>query len=379
MPDNHSSAKPMSTGKIDIIPWSEAIGTYRDSMRQIVHARDLNPTHLPGWLDITIKSHGLPDPVDVVTLIANGDLCAAVPIFYHDSRSLGLSFKTIELVTNSVSYHADLIARDDLDDILAGVFETGHTWHIFRAANLALDGRAISSIQKYAADNGFATIVLPVEESPFLPITSDWDSFIASKNKKFRYKVRQREKAVTNDPSMSTVTVDADADVLRLHNEILDIESQSWKARYGLDIQTREKEREYYSLLLPYLAELGALHLDMLYYDDVAIAYSLCVNWRGWFGQLKTSFDERYSKLSPGAIVIDKSIKAAFNASAREFDFLGDMDRHKAAWTTHIRQHADIFIYNKKLRSQMLYLARQTRSRLRPRSRAASTKPKESD
>ena len=349
---------------------------YGDAWTQIVDSRVLNPTHLPGWLDITIRSHRLPNPIEVMTLVENGKLRAALPVFYPTERHLGVLFKTVELVTNSVSYHADLIATIEEEHVLAGFFENARPWHILRAANLMSDGAAMRSIQQYAAQNGLATMILPVEESPYLPITSDWDSFIASKNKKFRYKVRQRQKVAATDSHISATALGPEADTDRVNDEILEIESQSWKAKYGLDIQTRKKEKDYYSLLIPYLAQLGALHIDILYYDKMPIAYSLCVNWKGWFGQLKTSFDERYSRLSPGAIVIDNSIKAAFDNEAREFDFLGDMDRHKRAWTDHVRQHIDIFLFNRSVRSRALHFARCAKSRLRPTSRVASTKPR---
>ena len=375
MPRTQLPVRSDSSSEFDLLPWEAALDRYGDSWTNIVDSRNLNPTHLPGWLDITIRSHRLPSPIEVVTLANNGSLQAALPVFYVKSRHFGLPFNTVELVTNSVSYHADLITTTENEAVLTGLFKIIRPCHLFRAANLTLNGSAMKRLQRYAAENGLATMVLPVEESPHLPITSDWNSFIASKNKKFRYKLRQRQKAVAADPQVSAVALDSEADTTRLYEEILEIESKSWKAKYHLDIQHREKERAYYSLLLPYLAQLGALHVDMLYYDDVPIAYSLCVNWKGWVGQLKTSFDERFSKLSPGAIVIDRSIKAAFDNSAREFDFLGDMDRHKGAWTALIRRHADVFIYNNKLKSRMLYIARKTKSRILPRRRIASVKP----
>ena len=96
---------------------------------------------------------------------------------------------------------------------------------------------------------------------------------------------------------------------------------------------------------------------------------------RGWFAQLKTSYDEEFSERSPGAIVVDRSVRQAFEAGYKEFDFLGDMDRHKLAWTAKSRTHVDYFLFGKHPFVRfMSSMKRLKRAMLRP-GRHPSVKP----
>ena len=61
-------------------------------------------------------------------------------------------------------------------------------------------------------------------------------------------------------------------------------------------------------------------------------------------GHLKTGYDLDFDDISAGALVIDASIKEAFNLCAKEFDFLGTPGKlraepHKLWWSKVTRHH----------------------------------------
>jgi len=173
--------------------------------------------------------------------------------------------------------------------------------------------------------------------SPYLPISGTWDTLIASKSKKFRYKVRKRREWLSSQPAARIVWFGKNSDTSKLMEDMLQIESMSWKAKEGRDINSRPIEREYYRALLPMLQSLDSLLGNILYIDDQPVAYNLCCHFEGWVGQMKTSFDERFGDLSPGSLVIDLAVQAAFDYEATEFDFLGDSAVHKLLWTDQSR------------------------------------------
>jgi hypothetical protein len=339
-----------STVEFRIIPWRDALEVYRDDIAHLTGSLHLSPTHLPNWLDIIISNKGLAELVQVLLIQDNNQVVGAIPFFVSKQRVLGMSVDILDLVSNIVSYHA-------------------------APMNLVDDSSHAKNLLKFARCNSARIETLPGEQSPYLPIAGDWESFLEGKRKKFRYKLRQREQSVSKDDSLSIETVTGSNFRSELYEMIIDIEENSWKAKYGLDLATRVAERDYYRQLLPYLAKSDLLHLVMLYKDNQAIAYSLCVFYNGWFGQLKTSFDERFPHLSPGGIVIDGSIRAAFEAEADEFDFLGDTDQHKLSWTKSIRRHTSFFVYLNRPKSNVMYFAKRLKRHLLPKKRVAATKP----
>jgi CelD/BcsL family acetyltransferase involved in cellulose biosynthesis len=211
---------------------------------------------------------------------------------------------------------------------------------------------------------------IPGDVSPYLPIDCSWEAYLGQKDKKFRYKLRQRRKFVEQDPRCRLTWYRDPTDAERLLADIVQIEARSWKARAGIDIPSNPVELQYHRVLLPFLAQQGWLDANVLYIEDQPAAYNLCCSYKGWVGQLKTSFDEKFAELSPGTAVIDASIERAFGQQAREFDFLGDAGGHKLAWTSHTRTHADYFLYAPRLRPRLIGWLKTLKNRFRPSSDA---------
>lgn len=364
------------TRSFSTLSWSEALALLHDDWAELIRSTNTNPTMLPGWLDIVLKASTNNCPVYVMTMTSQGKLEAVIPYFFSESKHFGLSFRVLKLLTNFVSYHAAIPTSAPQDQVVSELLNRAGTWHLFHAANLVDNGAAGRSVTSLARRERFNLQSYPVETSPYLPITSSWDDYLTSRNKKFRYKLRQREKTLRKTGPLSLISHRSASDVSGLIRDIVAIDNKSWKAKYHLDIGSRRHETQYYSALLPYLATLDALHADVLYYGELPIAYSLCCHWNSWFGQLKTSFDEEFSHLSPGSIVIDSSIKAAFDQKATEFDFLGDTDHHKRAWTEHARKHNDYFVYSRSNRSRALYALKQAKRTLISTDRVKTVKPK---
>ena len=230
-----------------------------------------------------------------------------------------------------------------IDMLLAVAAEKGVD--IIRLANLCDDSALAQWLKDYDSHAGFSVSTLPNEASPYLPITSDWDELLASKPKKFRYKARKRAEAIDTQEALEVVSYDTEDECESLLEAVRAIEEHSWKQEAGHSLFDQEHERRYTAMLLPALARDEAMYADVLYKDGQPIAYNLCCQHKGWVGQMKTSFDARFSKLSPGSTLIDIGIRKAIARGASEFDFLGDADRHKTAWSKHIRMHSDFFLY----------------------------------
>lgn len=100
----------------------------------------------------------------------------------------------------------------------------------------------------------------------------------------------------------------------------------------GSRTAARDQELNHHRLPLPVLAREGALLASVLYRPARPIAHSLCCHYGRRIGRRKTSCDQKFESLSPGAYVVDVLVEGAFDLKAREFDFLGDAAPHKLAW-----------------------------------------------
>jgi CelD/BcsL family acetyltransferase involved in cellulose biosynthesis len=354
-----------------------SIGTeLRASFAALTNRLELNPSLTLEWCELSSRTVGTS-----VTSVAyfndsgrDNAISGFMPYFFSRARMAGIPMTILQPASNLVSYHAELVTIGDRLEFLSAFLTSVPRWDVFHFANVDVSGETSRAIQSVAHKLNAPLQIVPGDASPYISINGTWDAFLKTRNKKFRYKIRHRREMLGSDAKLRLVWYDCDADVKALLNDVLRVEAQSWKARAGLDIASDDRERAYHESLLPFLAANRMLFACVLYSSQQPIAYSLCCYQRdtGWVGQLKTSFDENFKHLSPGAIVIDSSIEKAFEISAREFDFLGDQGEHKLYWTSSARAHADYFLFAPRLKSRIVGWLKEFKARVATKSNRTS-------
>jgi len=343
---------------------AQTVGTWE----RLVAEAGLNPSLEPGWLGVAAASIGAGRQVQVLVQHAANGIHTLVPFFNSRRRMFGLPMTALELGSNLMSYHAALVAPPGAAAAaLEALLSHAGRWDLLHAANIPVDSETAQAIEALARRLGTPLQVIPGDASPYLPLAGSWEQLIAGHNKKFRYKLRKRQELIRGDSQFRLDWFTSEADTEVLLREVLAIEQRSWKVTAGMDIASREVEIEYHRRLLPYLARAGMLLGNVLYRSHQPIAYSLCCSCRGWIGHLKTSFDDAFAELSPGAFVIDVSIEKACALGAREFDFLGHAAPHKLAWSEHVRRHADYFLFAPRLKARLVGGLKLLNLRLRKR------------
>ena len=274
--------KVSSSYKYTVLSLREAVERFSGDWESLIKEGRFNPTLSPRWLEAIFSSVGHGHDVQVLTSTRNAGLTSVTPFFKRKRRVLGLPVDAIELASNIVSYHAALVTREKPDRILHELVERAPKWQILWATNIEDGCSTARAIESVAKDNGYTVLPYPSTSSPYLTISTDWSQFLATKNKKFRYKLRKREQEISTNAMLEMRWFGSPSDTGRLLSDILVVESESWKADKGLAITDRRHELLYHQKLLPFLAESAALMANVLYFDNKPIAYCLCCEWDGW-------------------------------------------------------------------------------------------------
>ncbi len=349
----------------------EAIDSYGSEWSNIVGNAKLNPSLLPGWMACVASAFGLFDKFRVYILKRGEKIEGVVPFYIRRSKLSGVPVIRVELGGNLVSYHQELITDSKhcllLERFVDYLGEKYH-WDIISAENICIGSLTGKTIVNVCSERDVGLSSYPGESSPYLVFDKDWKSILASKQKKFRYKVNKREKILRDSDSLTIgwYTSPSD-DIQRLVEEIFYVERDSWKADKGMAITGRQTEEAYYRLLVPYLANKGILFASVLRKDGEAIAYNLCYKFNNCVGQLKTSYHNNYTAISPGAILIEDALRKCIQEGISEFDFLGDIMPHKMAWTKSLRTHELITIYNKSTKGRLLHTFSRTKKSIKKR------------
>lgn len=349
--------------RFETLSWERARTALSEEWSALVAGAGLNPTLDPHWMEAAVMSHGRARQVTVLSARRDGKLIGVLPMICRKEIVHGLPLRTVDLASNIVSYHPQIVAADSHDAILAAALATAHggRWDLFRA-NQIPDGSATeAAIRQLARSDAGVMFEQQGESSPYLLIDGTWDTLLRSRDQKFRANRSRVERRVAEYGPGEMQWYLGDANPERLLRDMLTIEERSWKAAQGTAISARPVELSYHRLLLPLLARQNALMANVLHITGQPVAYVLACNWQGWVGHLKTSFDESYRHV--GSLAIDQSVRQACEAAAREYDFLGDATPHKLAWTDRVRPHRSYWLYSSRLPARIIVTAKRFAAR----------------
>jgi len=329
------------------LAWNEALDQLRNPWDRIVTEGALNPSLLPDWIGAVAASNDMTERLRVFALRDGGEVIGIMPYYRSRLRMAGVPIHAINLASNLVAYHPEFVTRTESGRLLAEFLDSfdKRSWNLFIAGDLPSDGPSMMALRNDACVRRGVLVSYQSEASPAVRLPRTWEDYLASKRTKFRNNLKRQRRKLLGAGQIETRWFDAAGDVPALLEAILRVESHSWKADADMAISEHPRERRYYELLLPWMADRGLLLADAIYLNGEPIAYNLCYAWHGCLAQIKTSFDGRFSKLSPGAVVIEDVIHRGTELGATEFDFLGDVMPHKLAWATHLRHHYSCYLF----------------------------------
>lgn len=351
----------------ECIPWDAAQSRLADDWRDLVERGGFNPSLDPAWMDAAVRSHGCEADALVVAARSGSRLVGVLPMLCRREKVHGLLLRTVDLASNLVSYHPEIVAEQAHRELITHALSVAHggRWDLFRANQIPDASQTAAILEEYFVTFAGTTFKVAGETSPYILIDGTWEQLLQSRSRNFRSNRNRALRHVEGYGSTATRWFVGNADNDLLLREILEIERRSWKAQQGVAISDREVEQDYHVRLLDLLGRRGALFANVLYVADRPVSYVLGCNWNGWVGHLKTSFDEAFSHV--GARVIDESIHRAIEAGAREYDFLGEATRHKHHWTDHVRTHHSYWRYSSTPLARALALGKRVVAALRRR------------
>ena len=343
--------------------WTRGLELLRDEWSDIIISQNLNPSLHPSWVDVAINAHGLSRDAFIAE-VTSGQSRAIIPCVPRQITLGRVPIRCIDLFSNVMSYHAELVAIGDIPTLIREYITSGQLpkHDVIRMANITSEsptGHAISNLDFYGKRSVFR---YPGERSPYIDMIPNWADYLKALPKKVRANINRCIRTTQQAGETAMKWFENGADTDELLNDILQIEALSWKAADNKAIRPDTAEGQYYRKLLPWLAKHG-IAANVLYVKDRPTAYVLCARWNGWIGQLKTSFSQDVR--DAGFRVIHASIERAFATGGSMYDFLGDAAPHKLRWTDKIRSHDDTWIFSDHWRGKSLALLKRTIDRWR--------------
>jgi CelD/BcsL family acetyltransferase involved in cellulose biosynthesis len=126
--------------------------------------------------------------------------------------------------------------------------------------------------------------------------------------------------------------------------------AKSWQEREGIG-------PHFHRDLAKMAARSGWLRLGFLYFGGSPIASQFWISSNGCAFILKTVYDQRYKKYSPGKILTSEMMKHAIDVDkVRSIDYVQGDEPYKEDWTPKRRERKGLLAFNNNMKGKYLEL-----------------------
>jgi CelD/BcsL family acetyltransferase involved in cellulose biosynthesis len=264
--------------------------------------------------------------------------------------------------TNSHSPDWELLARDELARVELARELVAAGASRMQLQGMREDAPGAEALADALADAGYRTVRVPGPFCPWLTLPSTWDELSEGISGSLRSQVRRRRRMLEREGTLRfRVGGEANADLERDLEAFLQIEASGWKGRDGTAILSKPQTARLYREFAHGAAQRGWLRLYFLELDGATVAADFGCAFAGTGYFLKTGFDERHARLSPGLVLRAEVLRASIEEGLTGYDFLGDPDTYKTRWTSATRPRVALWAYRREALGGYVY-----RKRLRP-------------
>lgn len=158
-----------------------------------------------------------------------------------------------------------------------------------------------------------------------------WDAYLSRRKSKFRANMR-RSMRRAEEEGITYEYVDSvlESETEELYERILEVEERSWKGMDGTGILDGGMNI-FYRIMLPRLARRDGLRVVFARHEGRDIGYVFGGLFEDTYRGLQLSYDDEYSKYSPGNLVQYEMIERLCEEGLLSYDLGSELD-YKARW-----------------------------------------------
>ena len=194
-------------------------------------------------------------------------------------------------------------------------------------------------------EGGFRVIPRRGPLSPFLRLPPGWDELLGSVSSNLRQQFRRARRGLEGQGELTFRTTSAASELGADLEKVFWVEAAGWKARARTAIICDSRAEALYRAFADDAFAQGWLRLHILELDGEPVAADYACAFGGGGFLLKTGYDERYSKLSPGLVLRGEVLRHSIQESLEFYEFLGAPDVYKIRWTRELRPRITIRAY----------------------------------
>ena len=313
-----------------------------------------------GWFKCFWDAWGNGKLLKVLVARTGTRLFGVAPLMLYSGQHLRLPAKILSFIENDESPHCGFVVpKNVIHQVIPAFFDyiyaNQNAWDILMLRKMPVETSQIASIKMYCDQNKNRWVDKPSLSSPFLRTDSDWESFYSNKSQRFKKRIRYIRNKISRQGDILISKSDTPAEVKELMGQIYDVDARSWKAKVGKAIGSSEQNRMFFRQLPYALEPEGKVYVWLLRLSNRLIAFEYHVRQNDIVYALRSSFDEAYRAYGPGSVLDLEVVRRLFKSNVNHYDMCGGPYPHKLRWTSEIKFHKEIMVFNRRPYARLLY------------------------
>jgi len=315
-----------------------------------------SPQQLPMLSHSWVASHleyCLDDDIPWLCLLAldQNKLVGVLPLIERNTEIAGINIKVLETPYDGHTNTGDLLVADNYSDVVIPAF-INHIKNSYPNCAAIKLQRSVASSPVIENRNHLPGDVLITSKinsyGAYLNIDCDFDTLRGRLSKNFRSNLNKAKNKLNKLPETKfSLLRGVDAQPGYLKN-MMDVEATSWKGREGSAILNSERHVKFYSALVNRLYKAGTLEWHFLSTENNYIAANLAIKMRDSVILWKLGYDENFSRLSPGSLLLEYLAKdLCTSKDVKEINLTTDQAWYDN-WEMLRREYYDILIIFKR-------------------------------
>lgn len=353
----------MSAVAVDIVDeYSTFVGLERKWNETVDRAGLTHPFLRHEWLRTWWDSFGQDKSLNVMVVRAGTRILALAPLMLEKARMYGVPVRRIQFLHNDHTPKADVIVAEREDEVYEALWKAlihaRARWDVLQLSQLPCDSPTHAQIARLSARQSYPTALWLSDDSPYLELSSNWNTYLAGRNQKLKQNIRNRlnRLAQLGEPALQIIS---DLEAIRhARDQAMKLEASGWKDKAGTAIRSDPHVTRFYTLLAERAAASGWLRLLFLTVNGRRIATSYASRYQDRLSFFKTGYDPEFAKYAPFKLLTYFAIRDGYSDGLREVDFLGDAEPWKLEWTTTTRPHDWLFVFADTARAKLAHTAK---------------------
>ena len=302
--------------RIEVFSGSAGLDAIRDEWRRFaLRLPECRFFQLPEWHRSYLSALELdPESVRYCVAYRDGRMVAVFPLQHRRCRSHGLTLRTLGLVAHSHLPMGDFVFAQHAENTT--LMQTFVSWlraqRDFAWDVLLLDRVPDRSAISFALKAAPPSMLLGIARgsSSYLPCEQPYETTTSAISGSFKRNLRRLTRRAAQTAPLAYLSVREYTELIEALPRFIAIEKSGWKGGEGTAIACDEALVMFYRRLVEEFGRHGQCRINFLRQGDTDVAAQFCLRADGALNLLKIGFDDAYSAIAPGHLIMERTIQA---------------------------------------------------------------------